>query len=52
MNTEGIELEATYTGKTFAALLGELKKNKKGPVLFWNTFNSRELKLKEVLKLN
>ena len=41
--TEGINLETTYTGKALAAMLNFVKKNKshKGaPVLFWNTYNS------------
>lgn len=39
--TEGIELEGTYTAKAFAGLLAQesLKKSKE-PVLFWNTINS------------
>jgi D-cysteine desulfhydrase len=40
----GIELEATYTGKAMAALLGDLHaQSVSGPVLFWNTYNSRPL---------
>ncbi|MFX0187782.1 MAG: 1-aminocyclopropane-1-carboxylate deaminase/D-cysteine desulfhydrase [Candidatus Hodarchaeota archaeon] len=43
---EGIKLEPTYTGKTFAALLGFVRKNKKSvkdkTILFWNTYNSRD----------
>lgn len=42
--TEGIELETTYTGKTFAGLLHDLRtgrlRNK--TVLFWHTANSRD----------
>jgi D-cysteine desulfhydrase len=38
---EGITLEATYTGKAFAAFLDDLKTTDK-PVLFWHTFNSRK----------
>jgi D-cysteine desulfhydrase len=38
---EGIALEATYTGKAFAAFLYDLKTTDK-PVLFWHTFNSRK----------
>lgn len=38
---EKIPLEATYTGKAFAAFWDDLKNTDK-PVLFWNTFNSRE----------
>jgi 1-aminocyclopropane-1-carboxylate deaminase/D-cysteine desulfhydrase-like pyridoxal-dependent ACC family enzyme len=43
--TLGITLEATYTGKTFAALLADagagLLRGKR--VLFWNTFSSADL---------
>jgi 1-aminocyclopropane-1-carboxylate deaminase/D-cysteine desulfhydrase-like pyridoxal-dependent ACC family enzyme len=37
----GIKLEATYTGKTFAALVEDAKKGqlKNKNVLFWNTFS-------------
>lgn len=38
----GIQLEGTYTGKTFAALLNADKNTHDGKVLlFWNTLNSR-----------
>jgi len=45
--TEDIKLETTYTGKTFAALLGFVRANKKKKIkdktiLFWNTYNSRD----------
>jgi len=44
---EGIPLEQTYTGKTFAAFLDELKNDeiKKNPGLhlFWNTHNSQDM---------
>ncbi|TFG24995.1 MAG: pyridoxal-phosphate dependent enzyme [Promethearchaeota archaeon] len=45
--TEDITLETTYTGKTFAALLGFVQTNKKKKIkdktiLFWNTYNSRD----------
>ena len=44
--TENIKLEPTYTGKTFAALLGFVRANKKKikdkTILFWNTYNSRD----------
>ena len=40
----GIALEATYTGKAMAALLSDLKAQAAtGPVMFWNTYNSRPL---------
>ena len=38
----GLELETTYTGKAFSALLDDLGK-KGGNVMFWNTYNSRPL---------
>jgi D-cysteine desulfhydrase len=40
-----INLEGTYTGKAFAALMDDARKcNLKNKVLlFWNTYNSREL---------
>ncbi len=41
--TENIQLETTYTGKTFAALLDYAKKNPDEKILFWNTYNSIEL---------
>jgi 1-aminocyclopropane-1-carboxylate deaminase/D-cysteine desulfhydrase-like pyridoxal-dependent ACC family enzyme len=40
----GIGLEPTYTAKTFAALLTDLRDpSKEGPVLYWNTFSSADL---------
>ena len=41
----GLELESTYTGKAFAALLHDLEQSHSAPrsVLFWNTYNSRPL---------
>jgi D-cysteine desulfhydrase len=42
--TEGIELETTYTAKTMASLLDHCRTRGSGRrVLFWNTFNSRDL---------
>ena len=38
----GLQLETTYTGKAFTALLDDLG-DKGGTVLFWNTYNSRPL---------
>lgn len=38
----GIPLEGTYSGKSAAAFLEKLDKAE-GPVMFWNTFNSRPL---------
>ena len=42
--TGGIKLEGTYTGKAFAALIGDAGKGllKDRVVLFWNTYNSRD----------
>lgn len=44
--TEDIRLDATYTGKAFAALLHfarTQKESERSPILFWNTFNSVNL---------
>ncbi len=42
--TENLELEITYSGKTFAAFLDFVKENreeiKNKTILFWNTYNS------------
>jgi len=42
--SENFLLETTYSGKTFAALLGFIKENKEElkekTILFWNTYNS------------
>jgi D-cysteine desulfhydrase len=42
--TEGIRLDGTYAGKAFAALLSDARAGSLDgkPVLFWNTFNSRD----------
>jgi len=42
---ENISLDTTYTGKTFAGLLHFIKEKgiKDEPVLFWNTYNSRDI---------
>ena len=41
---EGIDLDPTYTAKTLSALLYSVRfEREKGPVLFWNTFNSVDL---------
>ncbi len=41
---ENIELDTTYTGKTCAAMIDHIKKEKdKDPILFWNTYNSVDL---------
>lgn len=42
-----LDLEATYTGKTMAALINDLDHGFNGPVLFWNTYNSRALPIDE-----
>ena len=41
----GITLNGTYSAKAFAALLDDARKEKLGnsTVLFWNTYNSRDL---------
>lgn len=43
-DTEGITLDGTYTGKTFAALMGDAADGRlrDKTVLFWNTLNSRD----------
>lgn len=41
---EGIKLEGTYTGKGFACLLNDIKKNPKATVLFWNTYSGLDFK--------
>ncbi len=41
---EGIRLEGTYTGKTLAGLVHDVtEEGRNGTILFWNTFNSRNL---------
>jgi D-cysteine desulfhydrase len=39
----GLRLEPTYTAKAFAAALADLRSQRGGPVLFWNTFSSADL---------
>jgi len=43
--TEGIKLDGTYTGKALAALIHDVEKQdlKNEVLLFWNTYNSRDL---------
>ncbi|MBN2073855.1 MAG: pyridoxal-phosphate dependent enzyme [Actinobacteria bacterium] len=43
-DTEGIKLEGTYTGKTFAALISDAteKNIANDVILFWNTYNSKD----------
>jgi len=41
---EGLALDGSYTGKTLAALLADLRARRlDGPTLFWNTYNRRDL---------
>lgn len=42
---DGIKLEGTYTGKTFAAALDFVHRHglERRPALFWNTYNSADL---------
>ena len=41
--SEGIKLEGTYTGKTLAALIHDVKQQgDERTILFWNTYNSRD----------
>jgi D-cysteine desulfhydrase len=45
----GVELDLTYTGKAFAAVIDDAKKKMKGKVvLFWDTYNSRKIDLEGV----
>lgn len=39
----GLGLESTYSGKTMAALLSDLRRGGPDDVMFWNTWNSRPL---------
>ncbi|MCK6587519.1 MAG: pyridoxal-phosphate dependent enzyme [Polyangiaceae bacterium] len=41
----GLDLEATYTGKTFAAVMDDANDLAGKVVLFWNTYGSRKLNL-------
>jgi hypothetical protein len=41
----GVDLEPTYTGKTFAAVMDDANVLAGKVVLFWNTFGSRRLDL-------
>lgn len=43
MDGEGIVLDPCYTAKTFAAVLDHCRGKAKGPVLYWHTYNSRDL---------
>lgn len=42
MDMEGIELEPTYTAKTFACVMERCQASE-GPVLYWHTYNSNDL---------
>ncbi len=42
-DTEGLPLEGTYTGKACAAMLSDLEGGSEQTILFWNTYNSRDL---------
>jgi D-cysteine desulfhydrase len=45
--TEGLKLDLTYTAKTLAGLQDYVAQGRcRGPVLFWNTFNSVDLSQK------
>lgn len=43
----GLALESTYSGKTMAAMLADLRDGQSDEVLFWNTWNSRPLNIDE-----
>lgn len=45
-----LNLESTYTGKTMAAMLHDLRAGYRAPVLFWNTYNSRPLDIDNSLE--
>jgi D-cysteine desulfhydrase len=40
---EHIQLEPTYTGKAFAAVLDHCRAGGRGPILYWHTYNSVDL---------
>jgi len=46
----GLSLESTYSGKAMAALLHDIGERSDGPVLFWNTYNSRPMVIDESLE--
>ncbi len=41
--SDGIVLDGTYTGKAAAAFLADVRGGSDGPLIFWNTKNSRPL---------
>lgn len=45
----GLSLESTYSGKTMAALLQDVRAGCGMPVMFWNTYNSRPLHIDDDL---
>ncbi len=46
----GLSLESTYSGKAMAGLLHDVEDGFDGPVLFWNTFNSRPMAIDQALE--
>lgn len=42
-DTEGLDLDVTYTGKTMAAMLDFIKRKKGSTFLFWHTLNTVDL---------
>jgi D-cysteine desulfhydrase len=44
----GIDLDTTYTGKAFAALMDDARQLSDRVVLFWNTYDGRRLDLRHV----
>ena len=43
MEAQGIVLDPCYTAKTFAAVMDHCRQEVRGPVLYWHTYNSRDL---------
>ena len=48
----GLTLDTTYSGKTMAALLADLAAGIDGPLLFWNTYNSRPFEVDETMPID
>jgi D-cysteine desulfhydrase len=48
----GVTLDTTYTGKSMAAMLHDLKAGHTGVCLFWNTYNSRPLETSSAETVN
>lgn len=42
-----LQLESTYTGKAFAAMLRDIEDGTDDSILFWNTYNSARLEIAE-----